>query len=266
MKIYPLLKFFYNGLLTGMPLLTYNPFTKNNFMCEFNVKPYSTYLNYRLDDYQAFKLSKLISDKNDSPEEFKLKKVSILKDEKPSYYLSVNIYNCSLPIIPEHKSITRLEVNTYVEYNNTIGTLIVDYCSDQLSMDPVNIFKKKSNVWYLNVKDTVSNLLNGFCVNDNITLFLDMKNKLVDPNLIESKSIELSDDLIKYSDKIYYTSGVFDKLYFDSTLIYPNIKIPTLVSHYFNFYNLTFEKPDNFFFFEDKISFSGSIWNNVFKF
>ena len=159
MKLYPLLKFVYNGLLTGMPLLTYNPFTKNPFMCDFNVKPYSTYLNYKLDDYQAFRLSNLISSKNEGPSDFKLKKISILEGEKPSYYLSVNIYNCSLPIIPKHKSITRLEVNTYVEYNETVGTLIIDYCSDQLSMDPVNIFKKKSDVWYLSVKDKFINLL-----------------------------------------------------------------------------------------------------------
>lgn len=259
MKLYPLLKFVYNGLLTGMPLLTYNPFTKNPFMCDFNVKPYSTYLNYKLDDYQAFKLSNLISSKNNGPSEFKLKKISILEGEKPSYYLSVNIYNCSLPIIPEHKSITRLEVNTYVEYNETIGTLIVDYCSDQLSMDPVNIFKKKSDVWYLSIKDKFMNLLNGFCSSGNITLFLDLKNN----NDKEDNSIRISDDLIKYSDKIYYTSGVYDKLYFDSSLIFPTIVKPKIVNHFFNFYNLTFDKPDNYFYFNDKISFSGSIWNNV---
>ena len=262
MKIYPILKFVYNGLLTGMPLLTYNPFTKNPFMCDFNVKPYSTYLNYKLDDYQAHKLTKLISSRNEGPHEFNLKKVSILKDEEPSYYLSLNIYNCSLPIIPKHETVTRLEVNTYVEYNNSIGTLIIDYCSDQLSMDPVNVFKQKSDLWYLGVKDKFNNLLNGFCSSENITLFLDMKNKLSD----NDNKINISDDLIKYSDKIYYSNGVYDKLYFDSTLIYPTLAVPDLVHHNFNFYNFTFDKPDNYFYFKDGISFSGSIWNNLKEF
>ena len=263
MKIYPLLKFVYNGLLTGMPLLTYNPFTRNNFMCEFNVKPYSTYLNYKLDDNQANELTNLIKLKNDEgPYDFKLKKVSILKDEEPSYYLSVNIYNCSLPIIPEHKSIARLEVNTYVEFNNTVGTLIVDYCSDQLSMDPVNVFKSKSNVCYLDSNIDVRDSLRGRCRDDNIYLDL-MTSKDINNG---DNDLELSDDLIKYSDIIYYTSGVYDKLYYDSTLIYPKVFKQQIYDHFFSFYNLTFDNPDSHFCFKDKISFSGSIWNNVFKF
>lgn len=259
MKLYPLLKFVYNGLLTGMPLITYNPFTKNPFMCEFNVKPYSTYLNYKLDDFQAFKLTNLIASKNDGDIDFKLKKISILKDEDPSYYLSVNIYNCSLPIIPNKDSVTRLEVNTYIEYNNSLGTLIVDYCSDELSMDPVNVFKEKSNIWYLNVKDKFTNLLNGFCSDDNIALLVDFSNRFD----INNNRLNISDDLIRYSDKIFYASGIYDKLYYDSSLIYPEIIKPKIGNHYFSFYNMTFDKPDNYFYFNDKISFSGSIWKNL---
>ena len=49
MKLLPLLKFVYRGLLTGLPILTYNPISKLNFHSPFDVKPYSTYINYKLD-------------------------------------------------------------------------------------------------------------------------------------------------------------------------------------------------------------------------
>ena len=129
-------------------------------------------------------------------------------------------------------------------------------------MDPVNVFKQKSDLWYLGVKDKFNNLLNGDCSSENITLFLDMKNKFSD----NDNKINISDDLIKYSDQIYYSNGVYDKLYFDSTLIYPTLVVPDLVHHNFNFYNFTFDKPDNYFYFKDGISFSGSIWNNLKEF
>ena len=44
----------------------------------------------------------------------------------------------------EEKEITRCELNTYVkDHNGNYGTLIIDYLSNELSMDPLNIFKSK---------------------------------------------------------------------------------------------------------------------------
>ena len=57
-----ILKFVYRGLLTGMPLLTYNPITKNTFNVPLTVLPYSTYLNFKLTDNQTSYLNNYISE------------------------------------------------------------------------------------------------------------------------------------------------------------------------------------------------------------
>ena len=43
-----LLKFVYNGLLSGMPLIAYNPITKTPIHVPFTIKEQSTYINYKL--------------------------------------------------------------------------------------------------------------------------------------------------------------------------------------------------------------------------
>tara|TARA_A100001015_G_scaffold319821_1_gene444025 strand:+ start:511 stop:1341 length:831 start_codon:yes stop_codon:yes gene_type:complete len=274
MKIYPLLKFVYNGLLTGLPIITYNAYTKNNFMCEFNVKPYSAYLNYKLDDYQAFKIKKIFGFEENG---FEMEKISIKKNEKPNYYLSVNIYNCTLPIIP-NKDVTRLEINTYVKNNDSIGTMILDYSSNQLSMDPVNIFKRSSDLRYNLTEESIFNLFN-LELKDSVlqpktskvkhcSISSDSKNFLFKSKFSDSLEkdniFEIDEDLIKYSDNIYYSNGVYDKLYYDSTLTFQDVFKPLLIKSVFNFYNMTFDNPESIFIFKNKISFSGSIWKNIY--
>ena len=56
-----LLKFIYKGILTGMPLLTYNPYNLNTFNVPMNVNPLSTYLNFKLNDTQTKYISDYIS-------------------------------------------------------------------------------------------------------------------------------------------------------------------------------------------------------------
>ena len=51
-------------------------------------------------------------------------KVSI-DDTSKEYFLSINIYNCSVPIIPGDDDVTRCEINTYVrDPNEGIGASI----------------------------------------------------------------------------------------------------------------------------------------------
>ena len=42
------LRFFYSGLMAGMPSVIYNPFTRSNIHVPFRVLPESLYINYRL--------------------------------------------------------------------------------------------------------------------------------------------------------------------------------------------------------------------------
>ena len=83
------------------------------------------------------------------------------------------------------------------------------------------------------------------------------------PN-IESKQIH--DDLIQYSDAIYYKNGIYDKLYYDSSLVNAPIHFPYVVHKNANFYyrGMIFEKPDHVFFFEKPIFFVGGMGENVF--
>lgn len=250
MKILPLLKFVYRGLLTGLPILTYNPITKLNFHSPFDVKPMSTYINYKLNSEQFDYINNFMNNSR-----LELSKVSIDSNKK-DYYLSINIYNCSVPIIPAEGDVTRCEINTYI--NDKVegkGTVILDYMSNALSMDPVNIFKNKDDVIF----NYDNGLINGFCDNENINL--NFTAKYNDNDL----DVKIDDQLIDYSDKIFYTNSIFDKLFYDTSLTRANVKKPTFVKNiFFRFGNLTFEKPDSIFYFKDELKFAGSIWDNLY--
>ena len=56
------LKFIYNGLLTGMPIITYNPITQNTFNAPLTVEPYSIYINLKLDNIQSIYLNNYIKE------------------------------------------------------------------------------------------------------------------------------------------------------------------------------------------------------------
>ena len=58
------LRFFYNGLLAGMPSVVYNPFTKANIHVPFKVLPESLYVNYKLNGFQKNVVQSYISDLN----------------------------------------------------------------------------------------------------------------------------------------------------------------------------------------------------------
>ena len=117
-----LLKFVYRGILTGMPLVAYNPITKTTLHVPFTIKPQSTYVNYKLDQSQVNELNDYIHGYDPTMDIVNVKLLSNEMDRAP--YLSVNIYNCSSPIFfNENNDITRLEVNTYVQkWNETSKT------------------------------------------------------------------------------------------------------------------------------------------------
>ena len=77
-----LLKFVYRGLLTGMPLLTYNPYNKNPFHAPMTVEKGSTYLNFKLDSKQTDYLTNYIHQYNNS-----LDDTEILNEFKEGYNL-----------------------------------------------------------------------------------------------------------------------------------------------------------------------------------
>tara|TARA_B100000900_G_scaffold291256_2_gene250110 strand:+ start:3891 stop:4664 length:774 start_codon:yes stop_codon:yes gene_type:complete len=250
------LKFFYNALLTGMPSLTYNPINKNVLHAPFIVNEFSTYINYRLNLDQLQTLKNYLHENTDG---FNIVPSSILNDDSKDYFLSLNIYNCTSPIfsfIAEEPS-TRCELNLYVsDKNEDKGTLIIDYVSNLLSLDPDNLFKQKGNINF-NLENGV---ITGNADNENFSLEL-----LYNPfmNIITQKQI--SSNLVKFTDKIFYRNGIYDKLYYDSSLIHNKIIDCKDYNIYFKFLDMEFLNVDNIFYFEKKINFVGGLWYNLLK-
>ena len=184
---------------------------------------------------------------------FDLMPISMEKayDEKVDYYISLNIYNCSSPVFLNNEQITRFEINTYVKDKEKKGTLIVDYMSNGLSMDPVNIFKSKDNLFYDGTTIYGKNKYESIFIKGKINM--DYTNTI----------FHVSDELSYYSDYIYYRNGIYDKLFYDTSLTSAKTLIPSIQHLKFTFLNLTFDKPDSIFYFEDSINFVGSMWDNL---
>lgn len=250
------LKFFYNALLTGMPSLTYNPINKNILHAPFTVNEYSTYINYKLNDYQIEKIDNFLKEKNNN---LKLMPSSLINEKHKEYILSINIYNCSSPIFDfiTDKPSTRCEINIYVnDINDEKGTLIMDYASSILSLDPENLFKQKNIVNFSYNNEYIL----GNAKNDNFTL-----NFYYNHFINTFKYNKLNSNLIKFTDKIYYPNGIYDKLYYDSSLIDNEIVLCNDFNIYFKFLDIEFDNIDSIFYFKNKINFVGGLWYNLYK-
>lgn len=248
-----LLRFVYNLLLVGMPQMANNPINKNILHAPFNVNEMSTYINYRLDNEKINSINKILKKHNN----FNLIPASIIDDQEKDYFLSINIYNCTSPIFSflSEEPATRCEINTYVVDKNQLkGTLIIDYISNIISMDADNIFKLPNTISF----NKIDNKLFGNAKNNNIDLNFDI-------NLENHKYLsKLSNSLIDKTENIFYNSGVYDKLYFDSTLLKNTIVNCNDFNINFKFYDILFDKVDSVFYFENKINFVGGMWYNIF--
>lgn len=264
-----LLRFIYRGILTGMPMITYNPITKTPIHIPFTIHPHSTYINYELNEQQKNILNDYIQSYDPYMEIIPIK---ILSHETKSLpYLSVNIYNCSSPIFfNDNQVITRLEVNTYVKRwdikknSYDYGTVILDYTSNALSMDPVHFFKEKETVFFDFSYNSIANLAKIYSYSKKDELYL--KSSFVSLYHDPKNNSKLHDDLIYFSDAIYYKNGIYDKLYYDSSLVNANVhEINLIDENVFTYKNMSFNKANHIFYFQNGISFVGSMWDNVFS-
>ena len=249
------LKFFYKCMMIGLPQYIYNPFNNNNFLAPLSVKPYSTYVNFKLKEDQVDYLNQYITKYSDK---LTLVPLKISKYEFPSYYINVNIYNCSSPILMSNDNIIRCEINTYVKnIDGTLGTLILDYVSDGLSLDPINMFKSSNKMTFL--KENGYNII--YCNSQNQEICLDLSY-----SILNSEKFKMSKDLVDYTDNIYYKNGIMDKIYYDSTLTRANIKETNFISNFvFKYKDLEFDEIDSIFYFEDELKFVGSVWDNLYN-
>ena len=250
-----LLKLVYKSFLFGFPKIVYNPFNMNIFHAPYNVMPYSTYINYELNKNEINYINNYILSEDGGLE---LKKLKITENEDEKYYLSVNIYNCSSPLFEllGKDEITRCEVNTYVKNEkNDTGTLITDYTSNMLSMDPVNIFKKPCDTTF---KKSDENIM-CFTKCDSLELKFNYTVSEFDNDFV------MDSQLHDFTDNIFYKNGVYDKLYYDRSLVKGVTKIPEYKNDiYFRLGSIVLSSPVSVFYFRDEIRFSGGMWNNVF--
>ena len=247
------LKTIYRAFLTGFPILTYNPLSLNSFHTDFTVEKYSTYANYKMDYFQKTYIQEYINNYTNS---LTLTPIKLDKNSKEDYFISVNIYNCSSPLfnIFNPDKVTRCEINTYVKNSKgQNGTLILDYTSNRLSMDPVNLFRYPSNTYF---KRHDNNILT-FSENSNHHFCL----KYLTNNKIRYK---IDKEIHRFSDNIFYKNGIIDKLYYDSSLTEAVLYNPVSISESFIFGDLIFDKPYNIFYFNESITFAGALWHNLY--
>ena len=189
---------------------------------------------------------------------FGKRKIKEIFQTDKEYFISINIYNCTSPVFDflTDGPATRCEINTYVvDKNNLKGTLIMDYISNIISLDPDNLFKKKGNIKFEKKNDIVM----GYANNNNFNLEFNYNSKYnIDTHRLSSK-------LIRFTDVIFYNCGLYDKLYYDSSLIKNNII--NCYDNYvkFNFLDLYFDEVHSVFYFQNDINFIGGMWANIFK-
>ena len=252
-----ILKTVYKGLLLGVPQILYSPLFNSNLLVPLEVEESSTYINYNLCANEVCTLTNYIHKYNNSLE---LVPISILENEKEDYYLSVNIYNCSSPILLTDKSVTRCELNVYVkDYYNNYGTLIIDYITNGQSMDPISLLKLpelEKICKFIKNKDDYR-IINVSPIHKlNITANF---------STLNIKSCKLNSQLIDYTGNIFYKDGILDKLYYDNSLTNAETYKVENFDVDFNYRNIKKKKPSSIFFFKNKINFVGSMWHNVYR-
>jgi hypothetical protein len=264
-----LLKTIYKTIISALPSLTYNSIT-NNFFAPFQIQPYSTYVNFKLSPDKVDYLKSYIENYTTNLELHPIK-LSLL--DNPAYFISVNIYNCTSPLfLNRRRNITRCEINTYVKDNRGgYGTLILDYCSNYLSLDPVDLFKHGQDARFWKDDDNGA-FLRYYVKNEKINFEMDL-----DYTRTQKKNFQISNSLIQYTDNIYYKNGIYDKLYYDSSLLNAIMKIPkkyvsgcfpgrlTQGKMVFQYKNLSFDKIHSIFYFQNRIDFICGIWHNLYN-
>ena len=255
MKNMNFLKNFYRFIMVGLPQYVYNPISNNNFLAPLTVKPYSTYVNFKLDESQVDYLNRYIKEYSD---DLTIVPLKISKYEFPSYYINVNVYNCTSPILMENDNIVRCELNTYVKSSDgVLGTVILDYISDGISLDPIHLFKKSNKISFSREKGY--NIIDCTSIRQKIDLQLSY-------SILNGEDFTMSKELVDYTDNIYYKNGIMDKIYYDSSLTRAKITETNFISNFhFKYRDLEFSEIDSVFYFRDELRFVGSIWDNLYN-
>ncbi len=249
----------YNLAYSSIAALNYNPLNiwNKSFISNFNIEPNSLYINYKLSKEQINEINYNI------PDYLEIIPIKLFRFGKKKYLISINVYYVS-SFLFGNNLIPRLECNIYVKdkRTNNIGTMIIDYTSPYISFDPINLFK-------ISEKNEEFN----YHMYDNKIKIKSKNNKFyfeIDTIIKKRKFINLSTDLIKITDNIYYQNGIIEKLYYDSAFIYNKVYLLNFNKN-FNMLNfiipgsnseLFINKIDSAFLFPQKLTFTCKTWSN----
>lgn len=258
MRVNPnfLMKTLFKTMTFTLPNVINNPFRDTRLYVPIKIKPHSTYINFKLNNDQVDNLNNYVQEYNES---LSLVPIQLYKDKEADYFLSINIYNSSSPVFMTDNNIIRCELNTYVmDAYGTKGTLILDYMTDGMSMDPVSGFKKNEYLKKLIFSKNDHDIFNVLCKSylSDIYLNVNFTKSSVYPK-------QLSFDLLEYTDNIFYKNGILDKVYHDNSLLNPVLMGVNIQDVTFIYRNMVFDNFDSIFYFKDDLNFVGSMWDNI---
>jgi hypothetical protein len=249
------IKFIHKLLLLNIPNVIYNPIS-NILNAPFSIQPQSTYVNFRLSSPQVQYLNEHLKEFSSTP--LSLTPIRLSKwDIFPSYYLSVNIYNCTSPLfVNGNRPVARCEINTYIKTaTGELGTVILDYSSNGISIDPVNVFQSPRPTLFQR-----TNVGGVSCFSKTDVVGFEFQ---YIPSLKSSSPFRISHSLISYTDSIYYKNTIYDKLFYDSTLVEPVMEKINDPLVKFQYRDLSFSTHHSAFYFKNKIDFVCCLWKNI---
>ena len=124
-------------------------------------------------------------------------------------------------------------------------------------MDPVNIFKPRSfSTHYIKNKNRID--ITALSKEFQLFGYIDIENN--DKHIFVNHR-----DLHKYTDNIFYNNGIYDKIYYDSSLTHCKTLKPINNEISFYFDEIQYNKPYSVFYFTTPLCFSGAMWYNIYN-
>jgi hypothetical protein len=173
-----------------------------------------------------------------------------------------------------------LESSTYINYRledenlNIIEKFIKDYNEDFSLIKTRIASEKKGYYLSINIYNCTSPLFQQYS-NDPVSRCeiyrLSAKNKnfelLANFKRDDKRDVDipLNPAIIGHTDNCFYLNGIYDKLYYDSSLVRSSIRIPRIYTDIkFKFLDIEFDEIDSIFYFRDSLNFVGAIWKNLY--
>ena len=218
----------------------------------------SIYLNWEITDEGVQSLSDLL---NLESLGMQMEPISILADEQPRYFLSLNSYNSVLEGLPEDAaSSVRFEYSIYVSKKNNVSKssfyMVIKALSSVDSLDPVNVFVEASNISYERKEGALTLAANT-----------ETETWTAEISVSSDEMLEVEKSWIVANDEIYWANGIADQAFYDSSTT-SQMPFRAAVdsfsgSHPFDAFLVDANNPYHSFVFEKPLDFVLNPWFNI---